>query len=68
MDVRFVSAGSGDVVAIMAGEGGHLAAAAQALDSASGGRITKALKAAQFKGAPGQVAEVLAPEGVDYGR
>jgi leucyl aminopeptidase len=68
MDVRFVSAGSGDVVAIMAGEGGHLAAAAQVLDSAAGGRIAKALKAAQFKGGAGQVAEVLAPEGVDYGR
>jgi leucyl aminopeptidase len=68
MDVRFVSAGSGEVAAIMAGEGGQLLGAAQALDGATGGRITKALKAAQFKGASGQVAEVLAPEGVDYGR
>jgi leucyl aminopeptidase len=68
MDVRFVSTGSGEAVAIMVGEGGQLPAAAQALDTATGGRIAKALKAAQFKGGPGQVAEILAPDGVDYGR
>ncbi|MGE0739703.1 MAG: leucyl aminopeptidase [Hyphomonadaceae bacterium] len=68
MDVRFVSAGSGDVVAIMAGEGGALFEAGKALDKAAGGRIEKAMKAARFTGGAGQVADVLAPDGVDFAR
>ncbi|MBC7769928.1 MAG: leucyl aminopeptidase [Phycisphaerales bacterium] len=68
MDIRFVSAGGGDVVAIMASEGGELLDAGKALDTASGGRIARAMKAARFTGAAGQVADILAPDGVDYGR
>ncbi len=68
MDIRFVTAGGGDVVAVMAGEGGELFGAGKALDTASNGRIAKAMKAANFKGGPGQVADVLAPEGVDFER
>lgn len=68
MDIRFVTAGSGDVVAIMAGDGGELFTAGKALDSAAGGRIAKAIKAANFKGGAGQVADVLAPEGLEFGR
>jgi leucyl aminopeptidase len=68
MDIRFVTAGGGDVVAVMAGEGGELFGAGKALDTASNGRIAKAIKAANFKGGPGQVADVLAPEGVDFER
>jgi len=68
MDIRFVTAGSGDVVAVMAGEGGDLFAAGKALDTAAGGRIGKAIKAANFKGGAGQVADVLAPDGVDFAR
>jgi leucyl aminopeptidase len=68
MDIRFVTAGGGDVVAVMAGEGGDLLASGKALDTASGGRIAKAMKAANFKGTAGQVADILAPEGVDFAR
>lgn len=68
MDIRFVTAGSGDVVVVMATDGGELLAAGKALDTASGGRIAKAMKAANFKGGAGQVADVLAPDGLDFGR
>ncbi|MGE0530306.1 MAG: leucyl aminopeptidase [Hyphomonadaceae bacterium] len=68
MDIRFVTAGSGDVVAVMASEGGDLLAAGKALDTAAGGRIAKAMKAANFKGGAGQVTDILAPDGVDFGR
>ena len=68
MDIRFVTAGGGDVVAVMAGEGGDLFEAGKALDEKSGGRIAKAMKAARFTGGAGQVVDVLAPDGVDYGR
>ncbi|MCX7358100.1 MAG: leucyl aminopeptidase, partial [Alphaproteobacteria bacterium] len=68
MDIRFVTAGSGDVVAVMATDGGELLAAGKALDSAAGGRIAKAIKAANFKGGAGQVTDILAPDGVDFGR
>jgi len=68
MDIRFVTAGGGDVVAVMASEGGELFDAGKALDAAAGGRIAKAMKAANFKGGAGQVADVLAPDGVDFAR
>ena len=68
MDIRFVTAGSGDVVAVMATDGGELLAAGKALDAAAGGRIAKAMKAANFKGGAGQVTDILAPDGVDFGR
>ena len=68
MDIRFVTAGGGDVVAVMAGEGGELLGAGKALDSAANGRIAKAMKATNFKGGAGQVADILAPEGVDFAR
>ncbi|MEQ1818758.1 MAG: leucyl aminopeptidase [Terricaulis sp.] len=68
MDIRFVTAGSGDVVAVMATDGGDLLAAGKALDTAAGGRIAKAMKAANFKGGAGQVTDILAPDGVDFAR
>lgn len=68
MDIRFVTAASGEVVAIMATEGGELHAIGKALDAATGGRITKAMKAARFTGGAGHVADVLAPDGVDFSR
>ena len=68
MDIRFVTAGGGDVVAVMASEGGELLAAGKALDTAAGGRIAKAMKAANFKGGAGQVTDILAPDGVDFAR
>lgn len=68
MDIKFVTAASGDAVAVMGGEGGALFAAGQALDEATKGRIGKALKAARFTGGAGQIVDILAPEGVDFGR
>ncbi|MBX9747235.1 MAG: leucyl aminopeptidase [Hyphomonadaceae bacterium] len=68
MDIRFVTAGGGDVVAVMATEGGDLLDAGKALDANAGGRIAKAVKAANFKGGAGQVVDILAPEGVDFAR
>jgi leucyl aminopeptidase len=68
MDIRFVTAGSGDVVAVMAAEGGDLFEAGKAMDEKAGGRLTKAMKAARFTGQAGQVADILAPEGLDYAR
>jgi leucyl aminopeptidase len=68
MDIRFVTAGGGDVVAVMATEGGDLLGAGKALDTAAGGRIAKAVKAANFKGGAGQVVDIWAPDGVDFAR
>ena len=68
MDIRFVTAASGEVVAVMATEGGELLGAGKALDTAAGGRIAKAMKVAGFKGGAGQVVDVLAPDGVDFAR
>jgi leucyl aminopeptidase len=68
MDIRFVTAGGGDVVAVMASEGGELFDAGKHLDEKSGGRIGKAMKAARFTGAAGQVVDVLAPDGIDFAR
>ena len=68
MDIRFVTAGGGDVVAVMATEGGELLGAGKTLDTATSGRIAKAMKAGRFTGGAGQVVDVLAPEGVDYAR
>ena len=64
MDIRFVTAGSGDVVAVMASDGGELLAAGKALDTAAGGRIAKAMKAANFKGGAGQVTDILLPKSI----
>jgi leucyl aminopeptidase len=68
MDIRFVNAGAGDVLAVMASEGGLLLPAAQALDAACGGRIAKAAKAIRFTGGLGQAVDVLAPDGLDFAR
>ncbi len=68
MDIRFSTAAGGDVVAVMATEGGQLLPAGQALDTASGGRIGKAMKAVRFTGGLGWAIDVLAPDGVDFAR
>ena len=68
MDIRFSTAAGGDVVAVMATEGGQLLPAGQMLDTASGGRIGKAMKAVRFTGGLGWAIDVLAPDGVDFAR
>ena len=60
-----IKAGSWVIGAV---EGGVLLPAALSADKASGGALTRALKFARFKGAPGQMVEVLAPAGVAASR
>jgi leucyl aminopeptidase len=60
-----IKAGSWVVGAV---EGGVLLPAALAADKASGAALTRALKFARFKGAPGQMVDVLAPAGVAASR
>jgi leucyl aminopeptidase len=52
----------------MAGDGATLAPAAEALDKAANGRLTKAMAAMRFTGAAGQIADILAPEGLEFAR
>lgn len=59
MDVRFVTEPKADAVAVMAGEGGALSQAAQALDARMGGAVARALATSRYTGQPGQVVEVL---------
>lgn len=68
MDIRFATSASGDVLAVMASEGGKLLPSAQAVDAATGGRVTKAMEAIRFTGGPGWAIDLLAPEGVDFKR
>lgn len=68
MDIRFVQDGRADAIALMAGEGGALLSAGASLDQKTQGQISKALTAVRFTGGAGQVAEVLAPSGLDVGR
>ncbi len=56
------TSGSG-AIAVGALGGGGLSASAAALDKATGGAIKRALEISRFSGKPGQVLEVLAPQG-----
>jgi leucyl aminopeptidase len=72
MRIEFVAAdaapAAGAAIAVLAHEGGALSVEAQALDTASGGALTRAIAAGRFTGAKGQSLEVLAPQGLDAGR
>ncbi len=68
MEIQFKSETKADAIAVLALEGGHLSASAQALDAKAGGAITRALQASRFTGGAGQVLEILAPAGVEAGR
>jgi leucyl aminopeptidase len=72
MDIEFVSAdsafGSKAAVAVLAFEGVTLSGAAQALDSALGGAITRAVAAGRFAGKVGQTLELIAPQGLEASR
>jgi leucyl aminopeptidase len=68
MDIRFVTEGKGDAIAVMASEGAVLAARGQALETRTGGAIARAVAASRFTGAPGQVLEILSPSGIEAGR
>jgi leucyl aminopeptidase len=66
MQISFVSlsvTGSGALV-VGAREGSALTAAAAAVDTASGGALTRALGVSRFTGKAGQALEILAPSGM----
>jgi leucyl aminopeptidase len=63
MKISFIAkapAGAKVLVCVL-GEGTKLPAAAEALDKASGGRLTASIKAAKFTGKRDQLADILAP-------
>src|SRR4051794_25174840 len=72
MDIEFVSPdapfGAKSAVAVLAFEGVTLSGAAQAVDSALGGAITRAIAAGRFVGKVGQTLELVAPQGLDASR
>ncbi len=60
---------SGGAVAVMVFENGQMSAAAQAMDAATSGGLSRALSAApRFAGKPGQTVELIAPAGLDVQR
>ncbi|MDG4719032.1 MULTISPECIES: leucyl aminopeptidase [Thalassospira] len=59
---------SGGAVIAFATEGADLMPSAVALDEATGGSITRAIKASTFKGKAGQSLQILAPANVELSR
>jgi leucyl aminopeptidase len=72
MQVKFVASTAqptaASAVAVFAFEGGVLAPAAAALDSAMGGALTRAIAAGRFTGGKGQTLELIAPQGTSASR
>jgi len=73
MDIEFVSSGpvQADAAAAIAApiyDGQVLSAAADAIDAATAGAISRALAGGRFTGAKGQVLDIPAPHGVDAAR
>ena len=69
--VRFeasIEAGSPSALVVFVGAGSHLSAGAQALESAGGGQLGRAMKAANFDGKKGKLVEILAPAGSSANR
>lgn len=73
MRIDFVAADrtvapKGGAVAVMAFEGGKLSWAAEDMDKATGGAVTRAIAAGRFAGKPGQTVELVVPTGLDIQR
>ncbi len=74
MRIEFVASDAGKIptggaAAVMVFENGHLSTAAEAMDKATSGALSRALSAApRFAGKPGQTVELVAPAGVDVQR
>lgn len=68
MKITFAPAPSGDAIAAPVFADLSLSSAAKDLDAASGGALTRAIKASRFKGDPGDYVEITAPSGVDASR
>ena len=65
MKIKFSDAASGDAFAAPVFEAKTLSEPAKALDAASGGAVTKAMKASRFTGGAGDLLEIAAPGGVN---
>jgi leucyl aminopeptidase len=74
MRIEFVASDAGKIpsggaAAVMVFENGHKSSAAEAMDAAVSGALSRALSAApRFAGKPGQTVELIAPSGVDVQR
>jgi len=74
MRIEFVASDVGKIptggaAAVMVFENGHLSTAAEAMDKATSGALSRAMSAApRFAGKPGQTVELVAPAGVDVQR
>ncbi len=73
MRIEFVAADrtrapKGGAVAVMALEGGKLSWAAEDMDKATEGAVTRAIAAGRFAGKPGQTVELVVPAGLDVQR
>ena len=72
MKIEFVAvdtqADAKSALAVPAYEKADLSDAAKALDAASGGAITRAIKGGRFTGGLGQTLDLVAPHGVDAAR
>ncbi len=55
-------------LAVLVTADGKLSATGKKLDKATGGALTRAMKAGQFEGKKNQLLEILAPPGLDNGR
>jgi leucyl aminopeptidase len=53
---------------VSAAQGSALSSQAQKADKASGGALSRALKVSRFTGKPGQILELLAPQGISASR
>lgn len=63
MHIKFSSKPSGDALAVAVYEKASLSPSAKALEEATGGSLTRAIKASRFTGDAGQVLEIAAPAG-----
>ncbi|HZZ37410.1 MAG TPA: leucyl aminopeptidase [Caulobacteraceae bacterium] len=72
MKIEFVAADTQadakTVLAVGAHDKAELSVAGKAVDQATSGALTRAIKASRFTGALGQTLDVLAPHGLDAGR
>ncbi len=70
MDLNFAATKQADsgALVVSAAQGPVLGAAALRADKASGGALSRALRGSRFTGKPGQILELLAPQGMDVSR
>jgi leucyl aminopeptidase len=68
MKIEFASANAPGALVVFAAKDGLLSRGAQAIDTATNGQVTRAIKAARFEGEAATLVEVLAPAGSDATR